>query len=140
MKLSQVLSNMIRNFFVIFGIIIIGTAILNPDFIFTSEKILLVTFMAFATDCVNLIYWSRKELSERERNVRRILHFILIEVIVLTFGNVFAICSGWLETIIFGAEIMVIYVLVCVIDWLLDRKTANQINEKLRLLKSENQQ
>ena len=81
-------------------------------------------------------FWSKKELSDKSRMFRRVLHLVLIEMIVLFFGNILGFASGITQNIIFAIEILGIYAIVCWIDWLIDNKTANDINDKLKKMKS----
>ena len=82
------------------------------------------------------MFWSKKELSDKSRMFRRVLHLVLIEMIVLFFGNILGFASGITQNIILAIEILGIYSIVCWIDWLIDNKTANDINDKLKKMKS----
>ena len=128
---------MLRDYFIIFSIIIILTASLNVTHSFTFREIMLSALFAFAGNLPSLIYYSKKELSIKSRKIRMLLHFILIEVVVLSFGNLMGQVSKVADNLIFALEILVIYILVILVTWLLDRKTANEINQQLASLRSE---
>ncbi len=128
---------MLRDYFIIFSIIIILTASLNVTHSFTFREIMLVALFALAGNLPSLIYYSKKELSIKSRKIRMLLHFILIEVVVLSFGNLMGQVSGIADNLIFALEILGIYILVILVTWLLDRKTANEINQQLASLRSE---
>ncbi|MDF2843516.1 MAG: hypothetical protein K0R00_1942 [Herbinix sp.] len=128
---------MLRDYFIIFSIIIILTASLNVTHSFTFREIMLAALFALAGNLPSLIYYSKKELSIKSRKIRMLLHFILIEVVVLSFGNLMGQVSGIADNLIFALEILGIYILVILVIWLLDRKTANEINQQLASLRSE---
>lgn len=132
MNFNDIRASVIRNFFIIFAIIILVTAALNPDFVFSSGEIGIVALFALLSDFTSLVYWSNTELTDKQQITRRIIHFVLIEGIILSMGNLWGICSGILQNVIFGVEILGIYVIVCIIDWMIDCKTAKDINEKLK--------
>lgn len=136
MKSNEILANIIRNFFVIFGVIVLITALLNPSYEFSSNEIMLVVVFALLSDLTALVFWSQNELSDNSRIKRRVLHFLLIEIIVLSFGNILGFVSGITQNIIFGIEIVGIYAIVSWVDWLIDKKTANNINDKLKKMRS----
>ncbi|MBS5933328.1 MAG: DUF3021 family protein [Clostridiales bacterium] len=136
MRMNNIVANMIRNFFVIFGVIVLITAILNPVYELSSKIIMIIALFALVSDLTVLVFWSKKELSDKSRMLRRVLHLVLIEMIVLFFGNILGFASGITQNIIFAIEILGIYSIVCWIDWLIDNKTANDINDKLKKMKS----
>lgn len=136
MKMNNIFANMIRNFFVIFGVIVLVTALLNPTYELSSKIIMLIALFALLSDLTAIVFWSKKELSDKSRITRRVLHFVLIEIIVLFFGNILGFASGVTQNIIFGFEILGIYAIVCWIDWLIDKKTADDINDKLKKMRS----
>lgn len=139
MKANNLRASIIRNFFIIFAIIILITALLNPDFRFSSGEIWVVALFALLSDLASLVYWSKKELTNSQLIFRKIIHFILIEAIILSMGNIWGICSGILQNVIFATEIFGIYAIVSLIDWMIDRKTANDINEKLKVIHKESE-
>lgn len=137
MKMSNIFANMIRNFFVIFGVIVLVTAVLNPAYELTSKIIMIMALFALVSDLTVLIFWSREELTEKSRMIRRVIHLVLIETVVLFFGNMLGFATGIMRNILFAIEIFGIYAIVCWIDWLIDKKTARDINDKLKKMRSE---
>lgn len=65
-----------------------------------------------------------------------IIHFILLEAVILIFGDIMGIISGVVEYLTLAIEIIVIYVIVKFITWRSDLATAKKINEKLKNLKN----
>jgi len=137
MKKKDLLSTIIRNYFIIFTLVILGTAFFNPTHTFTFREVMLSALFALAGDLPSLVYYSNKELSIKSRYIRMVIHFVLLEVVILTFGNITGQVSGVEQTALFGLEILVIYLLVGLITWLIDRRTANNINQQLSNIRSE---
>jgi NADH:ubiquinone oxidoreductase subunit 3 (subunit A) len=98
---------------------------------------MLSALFALAGDLPSLVYYSNKEFSIKSRYLRMVIHFVLLEVVILTFGNITGQVSGVEQTALFGLEILGIYLLVGLINWLIDRKTANNINQQLSNIRSE---
>lgn len=133
---SNLFQTMLRDYFIIFTIIILLTSFLNSSHAFTYREIMLCALFAFAGTLPSLIYYSKKELSIKSRKIRMALHFILLEVVILSFGNIMGQVSGLTDNFIFAIEIIGIYALVILVTWLIDRKTANEINQQLANLRS----
>lgn len=136
MKLLDLIRQLIRDYFVIFGILIIGTVFLTPPNTINRDYILLAMVFAAVGDLPSIVFWSKSELTENSRRLRRIIHFILLETVILIFGGITGIVSGFAEYLIFAIEIVVIYVIVRFITWRGDLATAKKINEKLKNLKN----
>ncbi len=131
MNKKDIINSMLRNYFIIFTIIVLGTAIFNPTHSFSYREIILIALFSLAGDLPSLVYYSKKELTIKGRYIRMAVHLILLEVVILTFGNIMGQVSGIKLTALFGLEVFAIYLLVCFITWLMDRKTANDINQQL---------
>lgn len=136
MRKTDLFSNLIRNYFIIFTIIILGTALFNPTHAFTFREIMLSALFALAGDLPLLVYYSKEELTIKRRYLRIVIHFILLEIVILTFGNVTGQVSGVEQTALFGLEILGIYTLVRMVSWLIDRKTAKDINLRIANIRS----
>lgn len=138
MKPNHVLPNIIRNFFFIFTVIILGTSLFSPSYDFSFSSIMLVALLALLTDLTSLVYYAKEEPSVKSQAIRTVIHFILIEVIVLVICNKLGYVSGFVENILFAFQILGIYLAVWLIDWFVDRKTANDINLKLKEMRNHN--
>lgn len=139
MKRSELVRNLIRDYFVIFGLLVIGAVFLTPQGTISRDYILLVMAFAALGDLPSMIFWSQSEQSEKSRRWRSIIHFLMIEAVVLVFGGLTGIASDFGEYVLFALNILVIYLLVRFITWRGDVATANRINEKLKDLKHKNQ-
>ncbi|MNT40779.1 hypothetical protein D3C72_1771120 [compost metagenome] len=65
------------------------------------------------------------------------IHFVVLEAVLLTFGHVFGLVHGVLNTTIFAVQIAVIYGIVRLLTYLDDKRSSNKINEKLKTMKFE---
>ncbi len=136
MNESNLFSKMLRNYFIIFSVIILLTAVLNPTHAFTFRIIILAALFALAGDLTNLVYYSKKELSHKSRYIRKVIHFLLLEVVIVTLGNIMGQVSGVKQSAILALEVLVICMLVLLITWLIDRKTAKDINKQLENMRT----
>lgn len=135
MKLMDLIRQLIRDYFIIFGILTIGSVFLTPTNTINRDYILLVMVFAAIGDLPSIVLWSKSEQTENSRRWRMVIHFILLEIVILVFGGIIGIVSRRGEYLIFAFEIVVIYVIVRFITWKGDLVTAKKINEKLNNLK-----
>lgn len=81
---------------------------------------------------LGFVTWSPNELSVKQVIFRRVLHLLLIEGMVYGLnyisGNIFSI--GVSVALVFG--VAAVYVMVQVILWINDRRSANNFNQKLK--------
>ncbi|HKM01743.1 MAG: DUF3021 family protein [Tissierellia bacterium] len=137
--MMNLIRELIRDYFVIFGILIIGSVLLNPPNTINRDFILLAMAFAAVGDLPSIVFWSKSELSESSRRMRSIIHFILLMTLILIFGGITGIVSGFEEYLIFAVEIVIIYVIVKFVIYQGDMTTAKKINEKLKNLRETEQ-
>lgn len=78
--------------------------------------------------------YSRKELTFRQALIRKLLHFTLLEAMLITFGHWAGILRGFGDTVIFALAVFIVYLAVNLISWHLDSKEASVINKTLKAL------
>ena len=132
MKGMDFIRQLIRDYFVIFGILIIGSVLLNPPNTINRDFILLAMAFAAIGDLPSIVFWSRSELSESSMRSRSIIHFILLMALILIFAGITGIVSGFVQYLIFAVEVIIIYIIVKLVIYQGDRATAKMINEKLK--------
>jgi hypothetical protein len=141
MKLADYIKKLIRDYLIIFAIIVIFITVLrqifSPNEYFELKNIFIYMICALAGDLPSLIFYSPKEIPEKEMRLRMIIHFVILEVVILTLANYMGWVAGIPGTIVLAFQIAVIYVLVGFLSWRDDRKTAHKINEKLKAMKDE---
>lgn len=135
MKFLGLIKQLIRDYFIIFGILTIGAVFLTPPDTIDRDYILLVMTFAVIGDLPSIVLWSKSEQSEKNKKFRMIVHFILLELVILIFGGITGIVTGVDGYIIFAIEIAIIYIVVRLINWRGDLSTAKKINDRLKNLK-----
>ncbi len=141
MRLSDYIKRMIHTYFIVFAIIVITLTVLRqifaPELGFELKDIYMYMVCAFVSVLPGFILYSGREISEKERRLRILLHFAALETVILTLANVMGWVNGVQKTLFLGIQVLVIYLMVCLVFWLDNRQTANKINKKLELLKVE---
>ena len=135
MKLMDLIRQLMRDYFVIFGILIIGSVFLTPPNTINRNYILLAMAFAAVGDLPSIVFWSRSELTESSMRLRSIIHFILLLTLILIFGGITGVVSRFEDYLIFAVQIVIIYVIVKFIIYQDDITTAKTINEKLKSLR-----
>lgn len=139
MKLSEFVKEIIRDFFTIFGSIIIMVTILRqffyPDMAFDLKSIYTIMTFSVIGALIGFILYSRNDLSEKQTRIRIAIHFLALEIILISLGIIIGVINSVLSTIILGLEIAVVYIIVRLLAWQNDKKAAKSINEKLKSFK-----
>ncbi len=78
--------------------------------------------------------YSRKELPFRQALIRKIVHFALLETMLVVFGHWAGILHGVNDTTYFTLAVFAVYLAVNLVSWQLDSKEASEINKTLRSL------
>jgi hypothetical protein len=133
---------MIRDFFTIVAGTVICTVIFcrifYPDISFDLDGMNTILLFALAGDLPTLIMYSSKDLSKRQYLFRSVIHFVVLETVLLTFAKCLHwIGSGFWQPVVFAALIAGVYALVWLVSWYAEVKTASQINERLKKRKEE---
>ncbi|OCA84080.1 hypothetical protein A8F94_15245 [Bacillus sp. FJAT-27225] len=138
MKLTELVQKITRDFLMIFASIIILITFLRqlyiPEMAFDLKSIYTIMAFAFISSLLSFILYAPHELSEKERRIRIAVHFISLEILLLTLASIFDIVTSGTESIILALQIAVIYLIVRLLSWKKDKKEAQQINEKLKAL------
>lgn len=142
MNLSDILKRMLHNFFVIVTgtliCFIIFCAHFFPDDLFGLDSLAAILLFAAAGDLPFLIFYSREELSEKQWQIRMVIHFIVLETVLLGLS----VYLGWITNIyphgVFMCMLITgVYLVVRFINWKIDTKTTSEINERLKTLKDD---
>ena len=90
--------------------------------------------VALSTALASLVYSSKNELSKKGMMIRQIIHFILLLVIVYSYGYLFNWWSELSGILIVGAIFLGIYAIVFIVTYRMERKDSFKINEALKKL------
>lgn len=135
MSFEELKKSFIFDYFVIVTGIIIGTFLYC--FIFEREATFSlfyfgwVLIFSFLGDLPLCIFYSRKELSEQQWLIRNILHFILLEVLLLVVAYFTKIYTNLTGGIIFAVNVAGVYVLVRFIGHQKNKRLAFKMNANL---------
>jgi hypothetical protein len=139
MELKQILKKMFYGYFIIYTGAMFGTyvfcMIFDRDVSFGVSYFAWMALFSLVGDLPSLVFCSTKELTKHQWIVRVIIHFILLEVILLIMARWLDLYSTLVEGILFAGIIFVIYWVVRGITFSGDLRQANEINEKIKHLK-----
>lgn len=141
MKLAKMTQKIMKDFLIIFALIIIVLTLLRqiyyPDLAFELTSIYIIMAFSFLSALMGLILYSPDEISEKKMRIRVAIHFFTLEILLIALASIFSIVNRASDAIILALQIAVIYTLVRLLSWQNDKKEAQKINEKLNALKKE---
>lgn len=127
--------NILMGFFIAVTCICAAMAILGlifePDARFGYQGLLFPLFYGAATMLPSLVTYSKHELSVREALVRKLIEFLLIELIILMILYSGGALTSISLVISVAMSVFLIYTTVNLVLWISDRKTAKTFNEAL---------
>ncbi len=129
-------------YFIITTCITAATAVLGlalePSAKFGYEAFFSPLILGLVSLVPSLVTYSRKELSLRQALIRKPLHLITLETTLIVFGFWGGVLHGSADAASFAFAVVVVYLLVNIISWELDRRDAVEINKTLKSLQDEN--
>lgn len=134
--MKPILKEMIRHFFIIYTGAVFGTFIycfiFDRDAVFGIDYFIQVFFMSVFGDLPLLIFYSNKELTQVQMKRRHVLHFFIIEIVLLVVGKWFGLYGDTLaEAGVFFAVVAFVYFLVFIFGYLMNAATADEINKRI---------
>lgn len=139
MSFEELKRSFIHNYFVIVTGTIIGTFLyclmFEREVIFSVFDLGWFLLFSFLGDLPIFIFYSRKELSERQCLVRQILHFIMLEVLLLIVAYFAKMYKNLIGGIIFAVIVAGVYLLVRFNGYQKNILLASKMNENLKLLR-----
>jgi hypothetical protein len=85
-----------------------------------------------------LVKYSKNELSMKQTVIRNVIHFVLLEVLILTILYFVGMLTTLSMAISLGISIFVIDLAVNLVMWINEKKTAKVFNDALKRLQHEN--
>lgn len=136
MSFKEFIKRILMNYFIIVTGITMATAILGTIYD-TSNKF---GYEAFYSPIIigivailpSFVLYSKTELSFHNMIFRRILHFIVVEIALIGFGTIVGLLQSINVTLSFAFSVLLIYLFVNLIMWIIDSKTANELNAGLK--------
>lgn len=137
MSLKEILKNMVRDYFIITTAIlmcvIVFCSIFDQEAVFTLKELKTFLLLGAVTDLPTLIYYSKKELTAKEFEIRFILQMIIIAgIVTFTLSR-----NGWMdssrliEMIVVLGEVCAVAILVRYGFWRRDKILSDKINQRL---------
>ena len=93
--------------------------------------------MAFLCILPSLLLHSAKDLSIRQIIIRRVIQVLMIEAIILGFLYIVVPMRDIKASLLVAASVVVVYVVICVVDWMQGCMDAEVMNRRLEQLKKE---
>ena len=138
MRLKEFLKKCLMEYFIITTCVTAAMAILglslDPAARFGYEGYFSPLLFGLISLLPSLVTYSRKELSLRQALVRKLMHFALLEMMLIVFGHGAGLLHGADDTASFALAVLLVYLAVNVASWHLDNKEAAKINQTLKTL------
>lgn len=137
MKGSELIKRMIRNYFYIFGCIMFLITILRqifkPESSYDLKTIYIIMLFSLLSSIPGaVLLGTNKKISEMEMRIRAVIHFTLLELILVVLAWILGYVTDMVSGIVMASEVAIVYGMVRVLLWKSDKKSADLINEKLK--------
>jgi len=141
MKYSQFIKEMIRDFLIIFGSIIIIITILrqifSPEVSFELMTIFTIMGFSFLGSLTGIILYTPHDISEGKMRIRVILHFFLLEALLISLAVVLKLVDNAFSILLLALQIAAVNGIIRLLTYNKDKKEAEKINERLKSFKKE---
>lgn len=134
-NIIEIAKHIILQFFVIYGCIMILMTIVRSSMGLepaTYEYLFYVMAFSVLGALPGLILMVHTDVSEKAMKIRWILHFIVLESLIITAAIIVDIVTEPAAAVVLFLEVAAIYMIVRLLDWENDKKTSDKINEGLR--------
>jgi hypothetical protein len=144
MSIKDFMKKCLLEYCIITTCVTAATAVLglniSPDARFGYESFFSPLLFGLLSLVPSIVTYSRKELSLRQTVIRKLLYLLLLEATLTVFGLWASLFHATADIAFFMFTVFMVYILVHWIKWLIDRKSADEINKTLKALqgRSEN--
>jgi uncharacterized membrane protein len=125
------------NFFIIVTCVsvVIGTLglIYEPSKRFGYEAYFSPLIFGAISTISSFVTYSKKELTIRQMIFRNVLQLLVLECLILTTGYSFGIMKDTMILTSVALSIIIVFVIVHLISWIIDFKTAANLNDSLKV-------
>ncbi|MBG9736547.1 DUF3021 family protein [Paenibacillus alvei] len=151
MNISEIVKRLARDYLLVFAEIVICVPLLNHLNLWIDDSdaslfslglhhIYAIMICALVGGLPSLMfYYPADNISEKGMRLLILIHFVIVEAVVLIFTNWMGWVTGVVNTVILAFEIAIIYLVVSWLEWSRNKQVALEINEQLRKLKDEEQ-
>lgn len=112
---------------------------LDPAARFGYESFFSPLVFGFISLLPSVVMYSRRELSFRQMLMRKVIHFMTLEAMLIGFGFWAGILYQFGDASFFALAVLIVYILVNWINWKLDQKDASALNKTLKSLQSQSE-
>ncbi len=136
---SFFIKNVVVSFFVIYTCVSLTMMLIGfiyePNRQFGYELFLSPLIFSVISSLPSLIEYSKHELSIRQLIVRKIIHLVVLEILILSTLWSFEIIKTVEMGLSLGISIMIIDITVRIIDWINNKRIADEINHSIKTFK-----
>ncbi len=111
--------------------------IFEPDTRFGYEAFLSPLIFGTLATLPMLVKYSKNELSFKQTAIRNVIHFVLLEVVILSILYFRGMITSMSMSVSLGISIFVIDLTVNLVLWINDKRTAKEFNCALKKLQSD---
>ena len=109
-----------------------GNAPYSPEYPWT----ILLTGLVGAVP--SFLFYFKNEPTKKQFATRFVIHFFLIEILIMTEGYMLGWYESIVEAIVISSMIIFVYLIVCLYTFIVSKNTADSINKALENLHNEN--
>lgn len=135
MELRELIKRLIISYPIIYGCSIMATfvfcLVFDPDSVFGMDYLGKMFLFALAGDLPSLVFYSKRELSHKEQVLRKLIHLLLLEGVLLTIGRIMGLHDNMTEGIFFFFIVLAVYLIVWFLAFSDDLRQAKEINKAL---------
>lgn len=135
MELREFIKKLVISYPIIYGCTMMATLVFclvfAPDAEFGLDYLGEMLLFSLAGDLPTLVFYSKKELSHREQNVRTVIHLLLLEGVLLAIARFMGLYDTITEGIFFFFIVLAVYVVVRALAFSGDVRQAKEINQAL---------
>ena len=136
MDFKELKSGLLAGFFYIYTGSVFGTyvfcSVFYPDISFGLSYFRWMALFSLAGDATLLVFYSKKVLTEKQFLVRTVIHFILLESVLMTFAGILKLYEGPLEAAAFFFTVFLVYLMVKLLAFQRGSREAAAINQRIR--------
>ncbi|NLL77963.1 MAG: DUF3021 domain-containing protein [Clostridiales bacterium] len=136
MDIRSLIKKMLMQYIIIYAGSMFGTlvfcSIFYPSDLFGLDYFVWMLLFSLLGDLPLLVFYSAKELTEKQWITRQIIHFLLLEAVLLSAAYKTGMFEGVIEGTAFVFVILAVYVLVRLITFRNDIRLAQKMNFRLQ--------
>lgn len=139
MSIKEYIRKTLMEYFIIVTGITVAIAVLGTNYdreaTFGYEAYFSPLIFGAIAVLPSLVMYSGRELTLRQMLFRRVLHFVLLEAALLSFGFLSGLFQDNNAAVPFALSVFVVYLFTNIIRWMIDSRTADEINEGLKRIR-----